>query len=85
MASTPHSSRPFGILELLGRYKVEISGKHVVVIGRSHIVGSPMSILLSKTGVGNATVTITHSRTQNLKEITLQLTLLLRHWGFQNF
>ena len=53
------SATPFGILELLDRYEVETSGKHVVVLGRSHIVGSPMSILLSqKRKVGNATVTL---------------------------
>jgi methylenetetrahydrofolate dehydrogenase (NADP+)/methenyltetrahydrofolate cyclohydrolase len=58
---------PFGIMELLKRYKLDISGKHAVVIGRSHIVGRPMSILLSEKGnPGNATVTLTHSRTQNL-------------------
>ena len=72
------SATPFGILELLDRYEVETSGKHVVVIGRSHIVGSPMSILLSqKRKIGNATVTITHSRTQNLKEITLQADIVI--------
>ena len=66
------SATPYGILELLERYKVETSGKHVVVIGRSHIVGSPMSILLSqKRTVGNATVTITHSRTKKLKRNNL--------------
>ena len=59
---------PYGILELLKRYHIETSGKNVVVIGRSHIVGRPMSILLSqKRDVGNATVTITHSRTKNLQ------------------
>ena len=80
------SATPFGILELLGRYKVETSGKHVVVIGRSHIVGSPMSILLSqKRSVGNATVTITHSRTQNLKEITLQDDIIVAALGIPEF
>ena len=80
------SAPPFGILELLGRYKVETSGKHVVVIGRSHIVGSPMSILLSqKRSVGNATVTITHSRTQNLKEITLQADIIVAALGIPEF
>ena len=80
------SATPFGILELLGRYKVETSGKHVVVIGRSHIVGSPMSILLSqKRSVGNATVTITHSRTQNLKEITLQADIIVAALGIPEF
>lgn len=80
------SATPFGILELLDRYKVETSGKHVVVIGRSHIVGSPMSILLSqKRKVGNATVTITHSRTKNLKEITLQADIIVAALGIPEF
>jgi methylenetetrahydrofolate dehydrogenase (NADP+)/methenyltetrahydrofolate cyclohydrolase len=80
------SATPFGILELLDRYHVEITGKHVVVIGRSHIVGSPMSILLSqKRKVGNATVTITHSRTQNLKEITLQADIVVAALGIPEF
>ena len=77
---------PFGILELLERYKVETSGKHVVVIGRSHIVGSPMSILMSqKRAAGNATVTITHSRTNNLKEITLQADIVVAALGIPEF
>lgn len=80
------SATPFGILELLDRYNVETSGKHVVVIGRSHIVGSPMSILLSqKRKVGNATVTITHSRTRNLKEITLQADIVVAALGIPEF
>jgi methylenetetrahydrofolate dehydrogenase (NADP+)/methenyltetrahydrofolate cyclohydrolase len=80
------SATPYGILELLERYKVETSGKHVVVIGRSHIVGSPMSILLSqKRIVGNATVTITHSRTKNLKEITLQADIVIAALGIPEF
>lgn len=77
---------PFGILELLERYNVETSGKHVVVLGRSHIVGSPMSILLSqKRKAGNATVTITHSRTKNLKEITLQADIIVAAIGIPEF
>tara|TARA_B110000116_G_scaffold36509_1_gene28563 strand:+ start:2918 stop:3793 length:876 start_codon:yes stop_codon:yes gene_type:complete len=80
------SATPYGILELLDRYKVETSGKHVVVIGRSHIVGSPMSILLSqKRTIGNATVTITHSRTKNLKEITLQADIVIAALGIPEF
>ena len=80
------SATPFGILELLKRYEIETSGKHVVVIGRSHIVGSPMSILLSqKRTVGNATVTITHSRTRNLKEITLQADIVVAALGIPEF
>ena len=80
------SATPYGILELLDRYNVETSGKHVVVIGRSHIVGSPMSILLSqKRTIGNATVTITHSRTKNLKEITLQADIVIAALGIPEF
>ena len=80
------SATPFGILELLDRYDVDTSGKHVVVIGRSHIVGSPMSILLSqKRKVGNATVTLTHSRTKNLKEITLQADIVIVALGIPEF
>lgn len=80
------SATPFGILELLDRYQIQTSGKHVVVLGRSHIVGSPMSILLSqKRKVGNATVTICHSRTQNLKEITLQADIIVAAIGIPEF
>jgi len=77
---------PFGILELLERYNVKTSGKHVVVIGRSHIVGSPMSILMAQKRIaGNATVTITHSRTKNLKEITLQADIVVAALGIPEF
>ena len=80
------SATPFGILELLERYNVETSGKHVVVLGRSHIVGSPMSILLSqKRKVGNATVTMCHSRTKNLKEMTLQADIVIAAIGIPEF
>jgi methylenetetrahydrofolate dehydrogenase (NADP+)/methenyltetrahydrofolate cyclohydrolase len=80
------SATPFGILELLERYNVETSGKHVVVLGRSHIVGSPMSILLSqKRKVGNATVTMCHSRTKNLKELTLQADIIIAAIGIPEF
>jgi len=80
------SATPYGILELLKRYKVETIGKHVVVIGRSHIVGRPMSILLSqKRTVGNATVTVAHSRTKNLKEITLQADIVIAALGIPEF
>ena len=80
------SATPFGILELLERYEVETSGKHVVVLGRSHIVGSPMSILLSqKRKIGNATVTMCHSRTKNLKEITLQADIVIAAIGIPEF
>lgn len=77
---------PFGILELLERYNVETSGKHVVVIGRSHIVGRPMSILMSqKRKAGDATVTIAHSRTKNLKEFTLQADIIVAALGIPEF
>lgn len=77
---------PFGILELLERYKVETSGKNVVVIGRSHIVGRPMSILMSqKRAAGNATVTVAHSRTKNLKEITLRADIIVAALGIPEF
>ena len=80
------SATPFGILELLERYNVETAGKHVVVLGRSHIVGSPMSILLSqKRKVGNATVTMCHSRTKNLKEMTLQADIVIAAIGIPEF
>jgi methylenetetrahydrofolate dehydrogenase (NADP+)/methenyltetrahydrofolate cyclohydrolase len=80
------SATPFGILELLDRYHIETSGKHAVIIGRSHIVGSPMSILLSqKRKVGNATVTMCHSRTRNLKEITLQADIIIAAIGIPEF
>ena len=77
---------PYGIMELLKRYKIDISGKHAVVIGRSHIVGRPMSILLSeKSNPGNATVTLTHSRTQNIAEITKQADIVVSALGIPNF
>jgi len=73
---------PNGILEMLKRYNVETSGKHCVVIGRSHIVGSPMSILMARNGnPGNATVTLTHSRTQNLKEVCASADILIAAVG----
>ena len=77
---------PAGILELLKRYDVETSGKNCVVIGRSHIVGSPMSILMSRNNnPGNCTVTLTHSRTQNLKEITKTADILIVALGKAEF
>ena len=77
---------PAGILELLKRYKIETSGKHCVVIGRSHIVGSPMSILMARNNnPGNCTVTLTHSRTQNLKEITKTADILIVALGKAEF
>ena len=77
---------PAGILELLARYDIETSGKHCVVIGRSHIVGSPISILMSRNNnPGNCTVTLTHSRTQNLKEITKTADILIVALGKAEF
>lgn len=77
---------PFGIIELLERYKIETSGKHCVVIGRSHIVGRPMSILMSRKGFpGDATVTLTHSRTQNLEAITKNADIVISALGVPNF
>lgn len=77
---------PYGIMELLERYAIETSGKNVVIIGRSHIVGRPMSILMSqKRKAGNATVTLTHSRTKNLKEITLQADIIIVALGVAEF
>ncbi|NOX47432.1 MAG: bifunctional methylenetetrahydrofolate dehydrogenase/methenyltetrahydrofolate cyclohydrolase FolD [Chlorobi bacterium] len=73
---------PFGILQLLERYKIETEGKKCVVLGRSHIVGSPMSILLSRKAYpGNCTVTVCHSRTENLKEITKEADILIVAMG----
>ncbi|AFL86188.1 5,10-methylene-tetrahydrofolate dehydrogenase/methenyl tetrahydrofolate cyclohydrolase [Belliella baltica DSM 15883] len=80
------AATPYGIVELLKRYKVETSGKHCVVIGRSHIVGSPMSILMARNEYpGNCTVTLTHSRTQNLSEITKTADILIVAIGKPEF
>lgn len=80
------AATPYGIVELLKRYEIETSGKHCVVIGRSHIVGSPMSILMARNGnPGNATVTLTHSRTQNLKELTRSADILIVAIGKPEF
>lgn len=77
---------PNGIVEILKRYEIETSGKHCVVMGRSHIVGSPMSILMAKnTYPGNCTVTITHSRTQNIKEICASADILIVAIGKPEF
>ena len=77
---------PFGIIKLLERYNVETSGKNVVVIGRSHIVGRPISILMSqKRKAGNATVTLVHSRTQNLFEFTKKADIIVAAIGIPEF
>ena len=80
------SATPFGIMELLERYEIPTSGKHVVVIGRSHIVGRPMSILMSqKRPAGNATVTIAHSRTTNLAALTKEADIVIAALGIPEF
>lgn len=77
---------PYGIMLILEHYKVETSGKHAVVIGRSNIVGRPMSILLSQnTYPGNCTVTVCHSRSNNLKEICLQADIIVAALGRPGF
>ncbi len=77
---------PFGIMLMLEFYGIETSGKSCVVIGRSNIVGSPMSILMARNAnPGNATVTLTHSRTQNLKDLTLKADIIIAAIGKKNF
>jgi methylenetetrahydrofolate dehydrogenase (NADP+)/methenyltetrahydrofolate cyclohydrolase len=77
---------PAGIVELLKRYTIETEGKNCVVVGRSNIVGTPLSLLLSKnTYPGNCTVTLAHSRTKNLKEICLNADILVAAIGKPNF
>ena len=75
---------PYGILELLTQYQIPTDGKHVVVIGRSDIVGRPISILLSQKP-WNATVTLTHSRTQNLAQLTQKADIIVAALGIPNF
>ena len=80
------SATPYGIMELLERYNVETQGKHTVVIGRSDIVGRPVSILMSrKSNPGNSTVTLAHSRTQNIAELTRQADIVISALGSPNF
>ena len=77
---------PAGIIEILSRYNINCAGKHCVVIGRSHIVGSPISILMAKNNsTGNCTVTLVHSRTKKLKEITKMADILIVAIGKKNF
>ena len=81
LPATPH-----GIVELLKRYNIDTQGKHCVVLGRSHIVGSPVSILLARnTQPGNCTVTLCHSRTANLKEHLLQADIIVAALGKPEF
>jgi len=84
--STFIPATPFGILELLERYNVDTAGKHTVVIGRSHIVGRPMSILMGRKGFpGNSTVTLTHSHTKNINQITTQADIIITALGVPNY
>lgn len=84
--STFIPATPFGILELMDRYGVETKGKHTVVIGRSHIVGRPMSILMGRKGFpGNSTVTLTHSHTKNITQITSQADIIISALGIPKF
>ena len=77
---------PYGILQLIERYKIETAGKNCVVIGRSHIVGSPMSILLARNAYpGNCTVTLTHSRTRDLKKICSEADIIVAALGKAEF
>jgi len=80
------SATPQGVLDLLAYYKIETAGKHCVVVGRSQIVGLPMSILMQRNHpVGNCTVTLTHSRTKNLEEICAQADILIAALGKPEF
>ena len=77
---------PNGIMELLKRYEIETEGKHCVVLGRSHIVGLPISVLMAqKSKPGNSTVTICHSRTKNIKEICASADILIVAIGKAGF
>lgn len=77
---------PYGILELLERYDIPTKGKHTVVIGRSYIVGRPMSILMGRKGFpGNSTVTLTHEYTKNITQITSQADIVIIAVGIPNF
>ena len=77
---------PYGILLMLQAYQIDATGKHCVVVGRSNIVGSPMSILMARNAnPGNCTVTLTHSKTANLKELALQADIIVAAIGKKNF
>jgi len=78
------SATPLGIVELLKRYNIETSGKNCVVIGRSNIVGRPMSILMSQKGI-DATVTVAHSRTKNIKELCYNADIIISAIGIPGF
>jgi methylenetetrahydrofolate dehydrogenase (NADP+)/methenyltetrahydrofolate cyclohydrolase len=77
---------PYGILLMLQAYQIDTTGKHCVVVGRSNIVGSPMSVLMARNAnPGNCTVTLTHSKTANLKELALQADIIVAAIGKKNF
>jgi methylenetetrahydrofolate dehydrogenase (NADP+)/methenyltetrahydrofolate cyclohydrolase len=77
---------PYGIMLMLEHYQIETAGKNAIVIGRSNIVGSPMSVLLARnSNPGNCTVTLTHSKTKNLKELSLQADIIVAAIGKKNF
>ena len=78
------AATPWGIMELLRRYQIPLSGKHAVVVGRSNIVGSPLSVLMSRPGA-DATVTLTHSKTRNLKELCQQADIVVAALGIPGF
>jgi len=78
------SATPYGIVELLKRYNIETKGKNVVVLGRSNIVGRPLSILLSQKGI-DATVTVAHSRTENLEKVCKSADILVAAIGQPEF
>lgn len=80
------SATPQGVLDLLERYNIETAGKHCVVVGRSQIVGLPMTILMQRnTKIGNCTVTITHSKTKNLAEVCASADILIAALGRPEF
>ncbi|MCX6258040.1 MAG: bifunctional 5,10-methylene-tetrahydrofolate dehydrogenase/5,10-methylene-tetrahydrofolate cyclohydrolase [Bacteroidia bacterium] len=80
------AATPFGIIELLKRYHIETEGRRCAVLGRSNIVGTPVSILMSRKAYpGNATVTLCHSKTRNIKEITLQSDIIIAAIGSPGF
>ena len=80
------SATPAGIVELIKRYNIETSGKHCVIVGRSNIVGRPLSVLMSqKANPGNCTVTLCHSRTQNIGALTAQADILISALGNPGF
>lgn len=78
------SATPFGIVELLKRYKIETNGKNCVIVGRSNIVGRPLSVLMSQKAV-NATVTVAHSRTENLEDVCRNADILIAAIGVPEF